>query len=93
MQGMQQGAVVAAAAEGSGAQPSLWEPPRGSSTHVKTVDVEFKELEFIDPSRMVRNSVYRGVNTKPAPRQAVQVTRALLRTAQCSSRDATWRSE
>jgi hypothetical protein len=33
--------------------PSLWEHSPGVLTHVKAVEVEFKELEFIDPSRMV----------------------------------------
>lgn len=39
---------------GQDGAPPLWAAPSGYATHVKTVEVEFKELEFIDPSRMVR---------------------------------------
>lgn len=38
--------------------PPLWENAPGFATHVKDVEVEFKELEFIDPSRMVRLAIF-----------------------------------
>jgi hypothetical protein len=58
--------------EGGGQDSALplWAAPSGFATHVKTVEVQFKELEFIDPSRMVRFSgveldVAAGMATSP----------------------------